>query len=246
MANNRGLLIITPMQEERVIVQEMLAELGLTDKDLQSLQKERTLSLYSTGMGAINTMNAIYNIPHVFEKEYVDVMLIGFAGALAHELRIGDSCQVATVSHFNAITCQEAGDFEIVPTPSLFFDEGLVYNATPSLAHLRLTPTVLLQDAPEKTYNMISVPALLQGEATKAFLHSQGIDIVDMEGYSLALALQHIQEKLSTTTIHLDIVRVITDSPSEKFQFSEIEVYKDHLRQSTLLCHLLKHSLQKL
>ncbi len=243
MPNDYGLLIITPMQEEHDIVQEILADLGYAD--VSELKKKKIFSMHVSGMGAINTMNFIYNVPHIFENTTVDVLLIGFAGALSENLHIGDSCQVGTVSDFSHIACQEAGDFEIIPTPSTFFDENIVLDAEkPRLPHLRLQTSGFIQ---EKTYQLISVPGLLQGEKTKQYLCEQGIELVDMEGFSLAGALQHIQHgSAPVRKINLDILRVVTDSPSEKFLFSKLDAYKDYLRQSTLIRQALKNKLSKI
>ncbi len=243
--NNNSLLILTPMQEENVIVREMLANLGYNENDLHLLQKENRFSLQVTGMGTINTMNFIYNMLEFFRNKTVDVLLIGFAGALSHELHIGDSCQVATVTDFSYITCQEAGDFEIITTPSDFFDRHLIHDAqNPLLPHIRLQASMPFQG---KSYNLISVPGLLQGEKTKEYLCTQGIEMVDMEGFSLAAALQHLQQnKILNTNINLDILRVITDSPKEKFQFTKLEEYKEHLRKSELIGQILKNKVNKM
>ncbi len=240
MPNDYALLIVTPMPEEHDIVKEILTDLGYAD--VCRLQKDKGFSMYVSGMGAINTMNFIYNVPDVFDNATVDVLLIGFAGALSKDLHIGNSCQVGTVSDFSHIACQGAGDFEIIPTPSTFFDENIIHNVdTPHIPHLKLQKSDLGE---EKTYSLISVPGLLQGETTKAFLSEQGVELVDMEGFSLACALENIRQSARpVNTINLDILRVVTDSPSEKFLFSKLDEYKNYLRQSTLIRQALKHKL---
>ncbi len=82
------------MPEENIIVHEMLADLGYTKSHIAALEAEKKLFIQETGMGAINTMNFAYNVPHVFEKNSVDVLLVGFAGALSPYIATGDSCQV--------------------------------------------------------------------------------------------------------------------------------------------------------
>ncbi len=234
MQSDYTLLIVTPMQEENVIVHEMLTELGYAQEYIAALEAEKKLCIHETGMGAINTMNFIYNVPHIFEKNTVDVLLVGFAGALSPDIATGDSCQVGNISHFSHIQCQEAGDFEIISTPSAFFSEHLQPpSASLALPHIALSPTPLKDN---KNYNLISVPGLLQGETTKNFLYSQGIELVDMEAFALAAALAH----RPTKNIQLDIIRVITDSLHEKFQFEKLETYKDYLRKSTLIHEYLQ------
>ncbi len=236
--NDQSLLILTPMQEENIVVYEMLADIGYTKNDIENLVREKKFFVQQTGIGAISTMNFIYNFPQAFEKNNLNILLMGFAGALSHDLGIGQSCHIGAVSHFSFIDCQEAGDFEIITTPSFYFTEELVTDAQDlSIPHIRLTPSALGQ---EKLYNLISVPALLQGEKTKQRLNTQGIDVVDMEGFSLASALQHIRRTHTNKNIQLDMVRVITDSPSEKFEFSKLEEYKNHLRKSELIHSLLQ------
>ncbi len=234
MIENYALLILTPMLEENQVLTELVADIGYSEKDLKELSDSKKLCIHETGMGGLNIMNFIFNSVDFFANNNVDVVLCGFAGSLKEDLNVGKSYQVVNVTDFNFIDFQGAGDFEIIQTPSDFFNKNLNNSESSSLKipHFKLNTSNIGE---AKQHNLISVPALLQGQKTKQYLASQGVEIVDMEGFALACALSNIKNTAST-----DIIKVITDSPTEKFEFSRLVEYKNYLRKCELIKKLLK------
>lgn len=243
MPNKSSLLIITPMQEENTVIKNILHDMGYDTATLKELHKEKKLYIYEAGMGGINILHFLYNNLHVFDNSKLDVVLTGFAGALNPDLHIGSSCQVANITDFTFFEHQGAGDFEIIQTPSSLFSHALDSNRSNksiSLPHLMLNPT----DIGEETlYSIASVPALLQGAATKEHLLQNGIDLVDMEAFSLAATLKHIATTQDKAEVNLDVIKVITDSPNEHFKFSDLEKYKAHLYDCPLIRKMLAQKL---
>ncbi len=258
MSNDSTLLILCPMAEEHAVLRGLIEDLGYNPNEVAQLAKERKLFIHETGMGAINILHAIYNHPYFFEKTNIHVLLTGFAGALSPQLHKGDACHVAQLTHFSFIDFQGAGDFELIPPPApepegfrppyptpAPYHENLLApydeHTKLKLPHIRLTPT---SGNADEHHSLISVPALLQGRATKEYLYGKGVDIVDMEAFALASALHHkAHDKTNTATqknIHLDIIKVITDCPEEAFDFAKLDEYKDFLRKCAPVKALLQ------
>ncbi len=260
MSNKYSLIVLSPMPNEQSAVHALVEDLGYTSQDMEQLTKDKKIFFMQTGMGAVNMLNAIYTAASYFAYDEVDVLLTGFAGALSPNLHIGSACQMACLTHFSFVEFQGAGDFEIIQTPAAYHDDFLTFpktehgeNDAPALPHVRLNPTDL---GAKKHYNLISVPALLQGQGTKAYLCAKGLHVVDMEGFALASALYHVkntqhdaqatgqeEQHISPTrpAIGLDIIKVITDCPKEKFEFAKLHEYSAHLQQ----CELLQMALKK-
>ncbi len=239
MTEKKRLLILTPMAEEYNTIQEIIADIGYTHEQVEELIARGALCIAQTGMGALNMMNFLYNSSFLIDSSSVDIVLTGFAGSLNTQLDVGASCQVSCVTDFSFIEYQGAGDFEIVQTPSEFFSHVLSQSDDSlKLPHAPLPYT----DLGEKTHTLISVPVLLQGVKTKDYLYKQGVDIVDMEAFSLASALHHIRNRFSQNEKKtcIDVIKVITDSPQEKFHFEKIAEYQNQLRQCEMIRKLLR------
>ncbi len=245
MCEHRRLIILTPMNEEYRVLQDIVANLGYSKNDLEALYRSKALSVYETGMGGFNMMNFIYSLPELRSDTPVDILLTGFAGALSAELKTGKTYQIAKITDFSFIEYQGAGDFEIIQTPSPFYAKKL-QRQNNSLPHFTLNTTELGE---KKAYTLISSPALLQGKKTKEYLVANAVDIVDMEAFALASALHNIsnQQHNSTNTqqhtIRLDVLKVITDSPEETFAFDRLPEYMNFLKNSALLQTFLKTKL---
>ncbi len=248
MNNDYSLIILCPMAEEYAVLRGLVEDLGYTAHDVAQLAKDKKLFFCETGMGAINMLHAIYTNPQFFASATVDVLLTGFAGALSPQLHKGDACQVSHLTHFTFIDFQGAGDFELIPTPAPYHDDFLAphdEHAPLALPHVLLSPTDV---GLAQRHSLISVPALLQGSATKEYLYNKGVDMVDMEGFALASALHHMTQSYSTAhenvgmqkNIHLDIIKVITDCPEEQFDFAKLDEYKAYLRQCDPIKALLR------